>query len=325
MRRIRKKITRLRLRRFRGRRKIKRVHRSAYNNGFNHGYNQGYDKGREEGYRHGKYDGESGIKGREDLEALVDSLLPEYEILPDMTIEQIVAAGVEHLRPHFLHLLNPQELGSRLLHALDAREPMSVVRLGDGELFTLAQGVVLSIEQVKREGSFLDYAGVNVPDFAARDRLVDAVRQATVVGIPKLRMRNFQPLAFAVFRAHGIDYRSLTLTDSLINYYLYHSGYLSRILGGRRVLLIGNLAEPLARYMEASGVSVAGAIAPVHGVDDVSRVMGEVAGRDFDIALVAAGIAAVLIAQRIASELGKVAIDFGHLANAMVKGEAPYK
>lgn len=297
----------------------------SFNEGYNEGYNKGYNGGHEEGYRQGRYDGEGRNEWRDGVDGLIDTFIPEYEILPDFTAEQIVAAGVEHLRPHFRHMLTPDELADRILHALDTRSPFSLVRIGDGELLTLAQGSVLSVEQVKEQGPFLGYAGVDVPDFVARDQVKEAIKQASVVGIPKLRVRNFQPLALAVFNAHGIGYGSLTLTDSLINYYLYQAGHISRIVGGRRVLIAGMLAEPLADYMRQNGVNVVAAISPVEGVKDVPRVMEEIAARDFDIALVAAGVAAVLLSVRIAAELGKVAIDFGHLANSMIKGEAPFK
>ncbi|WP_332075431.1 GT-D fold domain-containing protein [Paenibacillus sp. GYB004] len=297
----------------------------SYNEGYNSGYNGGYDKGHEDGYRQGRYDGESRNEWKEGVESLIDSFVPEYEVLADFTAEQIVAAGVESLRSRFRHLLTPDELGGRVLHALETKAPFSLVRLGDGELLTMAQDTVLGVQQVREQGSFLGYAGVNVPDLEARDQLRDAVRKASVVGIPKLRVRNYQPLAVAVFKAHGIELDSLTLTDSLINYYLYQAGYLSRITSGRRVLVVGTLAEPLSNYLRGCGVNVAAWVSPVDGVKDVPRVMNEIAAHSFDIAFVAAGVAAVLISQRIASELGKVAIDFGHLANSMLKGEAPFK
>lgn len=297
----------------------------SYNEGYNSGYNEGYNGGHAQGYQQGKYEGEAGNEWKDGVEGLIDKYIPAYEILPDFSAEQIIAAGVEHLRPHFRHMLTPEQLGERIIHALDRRSPFSLVRIGDGELLTLAQGNVLSVDQVKEQGPFLGYAGVDVPDFEARDSLKEAIRKAFVVGIPKLRVRNFQPLALAVFKAHGIDYGSLTLTDSLINYYLYQAGFISHIVKGRRVIIVGKLAEPLADYMRQNGVNVVATIQPVEGVKDVPRVMGIIASCDFDLALVAAGIAAVLICQRIATDLGKVAIDFGHLANSMIKGESPFK
>ncbi|MNY80097.1 hypothetical protein D3C86_2210020 [compost metagenome] len=45
---------------------------------------------------------------------------------------------------------------------------------------------------------------------------------------------------------------------------------------------------------------------------------------NFDIALISAGISAVILVQQVATQMGKVAIDFGHLADSMLKGESPF-
>ncbi|MBD2848617.1 hypothetical protein IDH44_25890 [Paenibacillus sp. IB182496] len=264
-------------------------------------------------YARGLYDGGEG---------LVDAALGELEVLPDLSAREIVAAGVAQLRDKMVRLWGGQEVLDALNGALDAGQPLSVVRLGDGELLTLAQDVVMAQEEVAEQGHFLGYAGVRLPDPEARNLLVHAVRHADIVGIPGQRLPNFQPLAFAAFRAHGIDYRELRMTLSTINYVLYLEGRLPELLRGRRILLIGNVAPALAEVLRGRGLAVSGAVAPVRGMDDVPRVMESIAEQDFDLALVAAGIAAVVLTQRIATELGKVAIDFGHLADALAKGEA---
>lgn len=299
---------------------------ASYNQGFNAGYddamlkivqpmiseetrNQSFGKDYMMGFYHGG-------------EGIVDSILPELDILPDVTIRQIIEAGVEQMRSQFYRLLNPSEVASQLVNALDTRSPLSVIRLGDGELLTLAQEMVMNEEQVRKEGHFLSYAGIQLPDLAARDHLVRAIRNADIVGIPKLRLPNFQPLTFSIFKAHNIDYRDLQLTLSTINYALNLGGFYPKILANRRVLVVGNTATELSQVLVRSGIHVTGAIAPVQGMQDIPRVMGEISTREFDIALVGAGIPAVVIVQRIGSELGKVAIDFGHLADSIVKGES---
>ncbi|UVI28614.1 GT-D fold domain-containing protein [Paenibacillus spongiae] len=264
-------------------------------------------------YKKGVYDGGDGI---------VDAILPELDILPDISVRQIIEAGVEMMRSQTYKLLGAPEVAGEITNALKRKSPLSVIRLGDGELLTLAQEVVMKGEQVRKEGHFLNYAGIRLPDLAARDQLVRAVRKADIVGIPKLRLPNFQPLAFAVFKAHGIDYRQLRLTLSTINYALHLEGFLRGILANSRVLVVGNSAPGLSHALSLGGLHVIGTVAPVEGMPDIPRVMEEIAALDFDIALVGAGIPAVIIVQRIASELGKVAFDFGHLADSIVKGES---
>lgn len=299
----------------------------SYNQGYDTGYNEamkqlnsmmrhpekGLELHAEEEYKRGLYDGG---------DAIVNSILSDLDILPDISIRQIIETGVDQLRPQIHKLLGASEVGDQLLHAMNTHSPLSVVRLGDGELLTLAQESVMNEEQVRKEGYFLSYAGVHIPDLAARDQLVHAIRKATIVGIPILRMANFQPFAFAVFKAHGIDYRQLKLTSSTINYSLYLEGFLSRILANRRVLIVGNTAPELSQVLSNRGIHVAGVVAPVNGIPDIPRVMNEISAHDYDIALVGAGIPAVIIVEQIASEHGKVAIDFGHLADSFIKGEA---
>lgn len=299
---------------------------ASYNQGFDAGYDEAmlkskqplmpqraWNQSSENDYLTGVYHGG---------EAVVDSILPELDILPDFNARQIIEVGVEQLRPQFHKVLSASEVAEKMMNALDAHSPLSVIRLGDGELLTLAQEVVMSGEQVRKEGHFLSYAGIQLPDLAARDQLMQAVRNADIIGIPKIRMPNFQPLAFSIFKAHGIDYRQLQLTLSTINYALQLEGFYPKILANRSVVVVGNKAPDLAQVLINSGVRVTGTIAPVEGMRDIERVMHEISAQEFDIALVAAGVPAVVIAQRITSKLGKVAIDFGHLADSIVKGES---
>lgn len=276
-------------------------------NEYNRGYKEGFDKGH--------YAGGDG---------LVDQLLPEATVLPGIPLDQIITTGIGQMHASFYPIKGTDEIVALIISALNEKKPLSLIRLGDGELLTMSQEVLKSTEQVLQEGPFLNYAGVQIPNLEVRDQLVEAVRGATVVGIPLLRLPNFQPLAFSVFRAYGLDYHHLNLTHSTINYSIYLEHCLSKIVTGRRVLMVGNKAGPMAELFTANGIEVAGAVSPVQGIHDIPRVMAEVAAQDFDIALVSAGVPAVIIVHKIASELGKVAIDFGHLADSMVKGEAPF-
>ncbi|GAV15465.1 hypothetical protein PBN151_5445 [Paenibacillus sp. NAIST15-1] len=85
-------------------------------------------------------------------------------------------------------------------------------------------------------------------------------------------------------------------------------------------MTVGNAAVGLASMLRKRGITVTGTIAPVRGTTDIPRILDEVSRYEFDIALVAAGIPAVILAQQIAERYNKVAIDFGHLANKIADG-----
>ncbi|SFD66951.1 hypothetical protein SAMN05216378_0916 [Paenibacillus catalpae] len=269
--------------------------------------------GYEKGYQEGKYAGG---------EEIIDQLLPPNILFPDHSLQQIIAAGISMYREQAVPLMVVEQVRDAILQAMDEHKPLSIIRLGDGELLTLAQEIVMPVDSVGREGKFLEYAGVKVPDLDIRNRLAEAVTRADIVGIPRTRKPNYQLLVAPVFQAYGISFGERQWTDSLINYSLCQAGCLISILQNRRVLIIGNMAEPLSAVLAQHGIQIAGFIAPVNGARDAARVVQLARHYDFDIALVSAGIAAVLITEELARITGKVAVDFGHLANALVKGEA---
>nr|WP_240908688.1 GT-D fold domain-containing glycosyltransferase [Paenibacillus timonensis] len=268
----------------------------------------------EEGYREGFFEGGEAKLGR---------LIPRHTLLPEVRVDDVIAAGFPAVAGRLYPLLTPVGVFAATDEALRAGRPLSVVRLGDGELITLAHGTVIGAEEALRWGAFLPYAGVQLPDPAAREALAAAVRAADIIGVPESRHPSYQGLLFPVLHHYGIDYRTLQLTTSTINYELNTGGYLTRLLHGRRVLLIGNQAEALAGFLEQRSVNVVGWLAPVQGVADVPTVaMRAREFPDFDLALVAAGVAAVMICPQLSRELGKVALDMGHLADKLIKGEA---
>ncbi|WP_234404994.1 GT-D fold domain-containing protein [Paenibacillus bouchesdurhonensis] len=267
----------------------------------------------EEGYRKGYYEGGEGRLCRQ---------LPPYTVLPDLTVDDVIARGILQSASSLVPIMPPAAVYAEVVQALDQRLPLSVVRLGDGELLTLAHDMIISTDQARLWGTFLPYAGVILPDGAARGALAYSLRVASIVGIPESRHPSFQGLLFPVLKQLGISYHELKMTTSTINYALHEQGLFYPMLRGRKLLLIGNKADGLANVLSSQGFEVAGIITPVNGVHDVNRIMEEVAFLDFDLALVAAGVAAVMICTAIAEELGKVSFDLGHLANRLEDGEA---
>ncbi|UHA75859.1 succinyl-CoA synthetase [Paenibacillus sp. 481] len=265
----------------------------------------------EDGYRKGKYEGGEGF---------LTKLIPDHMILPEIPVDHVINLGYEKVRHLLKPLVDPFTVYMEMHQALNEKKPLSVVRLGDGELLALAHDKVLSPELVRKEGTFLSYSGMNIPDHKYRDQLAEAVRRATFVGIPTSRQPNFQALLYPVFRAYDIDVMKTRFTYSTVNYLLASLGYLLLLMQNRKILVVGNEAQALADVLTKRSISVTGVVSPVKGVQDIPRVLDEISTHTFDLALVAAGIPAVIISQHIAQHLGKVALDFGHLANNIAKG-----
>lgn len=258
------------------------------------------------GYRQGLNDG---------AEQLLEIHLPGDRIIPDISASEAMAAGVQSLCGRAIPLLGVESVYAELDEAVRERRPYSFIRLGDGELMTLAQEIVIPVSAVRAASPFLPYAGIVVPDLKARDEMAQSIRSASLVGVPISRKPQFQPLLFKVLRAHGIACSDLRLTTSTMNYALHEHGYLLRLLAGRRLLVVGDVAGELAHALRLQGMMIAGVVSPVKGYSEVDRVVAEAVKHDFDVALVSAGVPAVPIVVRMVGMTGKAAIDFGHLAD----------
>jgi len=217
------------------------------------------------------------------------------------------------------HLMTANEVMGRIVDAYKNGKKLSIVRLGDGEALTLAQEIVLPIEEVKKR-EFLSYAGLQVPDLKARNEVVEAIKRADIVGVALNDTPDFTPLLNKSFEAHQIKLDELSLTNACINYFILEGDRLKNFLLQNpkiRVLLIGNATPFLLPIFKELKITVAGMICPVKGLKDWRRVAKMTRRYRFDIALVSAGIAAVPLCPEIAETTGKIAIDFGHAANVI--------
>lgn len=258
-------------------------------------------------------------------EAKVGKLLPQGYILPDYTVDDLLSIAFQTVRSSLVPLNSPIHVYHHIKTALAQQRPFSLVRLGDGELLTLAHNTVISIDEAKRRGAFLPYAGVQLPDELASAMLIDSIKTADYIGIPESRHPSYQGLLFPVLKHAQLDYRKLKFTTSTINYALNEQGLLHPILSSSSLLLIGNQVEGLSHILARQGYRIAGIITPVNGTHDVTRVVEQASQMEFDLAFVSAGVAAVSICTQIASKMGKVALDMGHMANKLESGESALK
>ncbi|NLM97616.1 MAG: hypothetical protein GX175_08420 [Halanaerobiaceae bacterium] len=267
----------------------------------------------ERGYRDGLWYGKVNTYG----ELVIEAFQPDV-ILPGYTIPELMKIAIEQKKNELKKLLTVDEVYSRIVFSLENNLPLSLVRLGDGEGIALGQGYCKT-EAELAQYDFLEYAGISVPDYQARDELAGAVREADIVGIPTNLMPDFQPLVSKALACNGINVASLTLTSANIHQYLFRTGYFKKILGKRnvRALLVGNKAGKLAEVLQYY-CNIAGVISPVNGVNSIPTVLKQLKNYHFNLLLVAAGMPAVIISSKAAKLTGCTALDIGHLADQII-------
>lgn len=233
-------------------------------------------------------------------------------------------------------LLNSAQLMDRVLHALDQKQPLSVISVGATESFVMAQYSVLSedeflnhpeakIANQKAKEGFL-HRGVTFPNIQLRDEVVGAVRNADIVGYnTRVTFRDAGGMTLEVFNAYNIT------PPAIFEAYLRRTVMFSQqakfhdMLKGRKIVLVGAPAEQakvaLNRDLRDQLHFDIVATLPIEGYEQVPEVKKQLDALNYDLCLLAAGTNAILLATYIAQIHGKVAFDIGSGMNSLHTGE----
>jgi hypothetical protein len=221
----------------------------------------------------------------------------------------------------------------KILYALKHRLPCPVVSLGATESFVLAQDTVLSYRQLMRHAEFAvanqglqrgqQHRGIRFPNLKARDELAEALKRIDIIGY-NLTIR---------------DEHSGLLTEKVLEYFNLQptytfEAYLRRVimfsqknkfldmLRGKKIIIVCGYADEVKdalnhRLKNKLGFTIAGAV-KIHEFEEIPRVKKEIQDLDFDLALLAAGLNAIILADFIAINMGKVSFDIGQGMESLI-------
>ncbi len=222
----------------------------------------------------------------------------------------------------FLHpedYASAEEIVDRIEYSLSSGRPFSLIRLGDGELMVLAQELVHSLDWIKDNVPWSGsntYCGVRLPNLELRDRMIDSISRADMVGV-------FADDEFThqVFNALGIQPRSICYAFQ--NVYLPMYKPFVDLIRKYPPLLVGRPAAQFARYLyEKLGVVVPGTVT-IDGYEEIETCIEAMSRIGHEWSLVSAGCNATIICTTMAEQSGKVAIDFGHAPDNAMSPDYP--
>lgn len=213
-------------------------------------------------------------------------------------------------------------------------EPFSLVRIGDFELGLLG-GLFFPFGKPSNcYATMFTRAGYAPEAFPMRGRLIEAVRQAELLGL----MENWdtQRLETAgILAMLDVEVPSPRGVEVHLPYYLLVDGTLLNWLSGRRVLLLGHLAPLLEdawkrpafhaayeRFGPSSKVKIVGSVPTTsrdHGGawKDLDAALRSADRNDYDVALVAAGTTGKPLTYGV-RKLGRTALDVGFTFDAIL-------
>jgi hypothetical protein len=223
-------------------------------------------------------------------------------------------------------LLNSEILMDKILNALNKKLPLSVISVGATESFVMAQYSILSEEEFMNHPEAhvanrgikvgLKHRGVRFPNIALRDDVVEAVRKADIIGYNTIvKTMDAGLLTEKVFEAYDIN-PSYIFEANLRRVFMFsQKEKFEEMLRNKNILLISSIADKAKaglnkRLKKKLNFNIVGTVS-IYEYEDLPRVKEEISNYQFDLALIAAGTNAIILATHIAEEYGKVAVDIG--------------
>ena len=94
-----------------------------------------------------------------------------------------------------------------------------------------------------------------------------------------------------------------------------------KVLKDRKIAIVGRRAAEASYVFKDRGIDIMYTTG-LEGCDEIEEVYKDLSKRkDWEIALLSAGIPATILAPRLAKKTNKVAIDFGHALDMIIDGE----
>jgi len=217
--------------------------------------------------------------------------------------------GFEYYYCNFPSMEYNKNYLNEIIEHIKDKKSYSWIRIGDGELVFLQQEYVKSIEQIKKTVGWSNsnnYCGASVPNLELRDRLIEAIKNSNLVGV-------FQgdPDTMAAFKA--IDISPKNICYAFDNVFLpMNAMFVNNVILKNKIYLVGSKSSFYAeKFKEILGIDVVG-YSTILSYADIDKVKNEMANKDYDVALVSAGVNAKIICYEMAQKENKVFLDMGH-------------
>ncbi|WP_256759906.1 GT-D fold domain-containing glycosyltransferase [Cohnella sp. WQ 127256] len=225
--------------------------------------------------------------------------------------------------------LTSGELMDRIIQALDEKTPLSVISIGSTESYVMSQYTVMSEKQfMQHKEAIVTNSGVmkrgfKFPNVKLRDEMVEATKKADIIGYNISLLDIYAgKMVPKVFRTY--DIQPQFIFESLVRRVIPFNQKVKfkQMLRNRRTVLIGSNAPDVKQALERRWgkrfpFKIVASI-PMRSYDEMEEVKKSLDAIPFDLALISAGVNAVILAPYIAKHYGKVAFDLGQGMNSLI-------
>ncbi len=184
---------------------------------------------------------------------------------------------------------------------------------------------------VKKMDMFKKYNGVDEPIEKITDILIDSLKNTTITGLipeayaeittaPRDKNNGFYWYKLTKAFLHRENLLPNLICSVWSTQEMIYKNKFWEMLRGRSIAIVGRRADEAVPYFQNNGVNVSETIV-LEGINNVKEVKDYLTNKEWDIAIVSAGIPATILTPQLSKETGRVVIDFGHALDRIIDGE----
>ncbi len=208
-----------------------------------------------------------------------------------------------------------------IMDALRNHKALSIGRYGHGEIAYLGWSEFPEWKRGYDPHGY--YAGATVSNSIIRKSLVDALKTTDIAGFHVSGSTAWEDKSAADLTKKllgRIGFKPSRVCSAYITHEMIKSAKFWQCMKNQRIALVGRRAAEAVPCFFDKGIQITYSTG-LEGYGEMDKVYDELSGRgDWDIALLAAGIPATILAPRLARKSNKVAIDFGHALDKLIDG-----
>lgn len=218
-------------------------------------------------------------------------------------------------------LLNLEDVLMFIDDALQKGKPLSIGRYRHIEIAYI--GWNLFPEWTILLEPYSAYSGATGSMTTIKNELEKALRRTDIVGPHASWGQAWEDKETAKLTGrllHNLDFKPEKICSAFITHDMIKNMQFWTILKDRKIALVGRRAAEAAPLFIKGGFNVT-YTRVLEGYAQIEEAYQDLASRDWDIALVAAGIPATILSPRLANHTNRVVIDFGHALDKFIDGE----
>jgi glycosyltransferase involved in cell wall biosynthesis len=219
-------------------------------------------------------------------------------------------------------IMNLDEVLDLLDEAIRGQKPLSLGRYGHLELAYL--GWSHFPEWTNSMEPYSSYSGATVSVSRIGDDLTESLKTVDIVGFHTSWGAAWEDRKTAKLTSElleHINFSPLRVCSAFITHEMIKSDRFWASLKNQKIALVGRRATEACPFFENNGIEIT-FTSELEGYEDIEKVFQELSdNKDWNIALISAGIPAKILAPRLAQQTNKVVIDFGHAMDKLIDGQ----